>query len=76
MTTLPSGLSNTEARLERTETRLDCFGAALSNLAQGDTALGDKIGKRGQTRWGVIWLALGAAVGVLRAVGGLVHYPI
>jgi hypothetical protein len=72
----PSGLSNIEARLERNETRLDGFGAALSNLAQGVTALGDKIDKRGQTPWGVIWSALGTAVGVLTVVGGLAYYPI
>ncbi len=41
MTTTPSGLSNVVARLERDDTRLDGFGAALSNLAQGVTALGD-----------------------------------
>ncbi|WHQ69486.1 hypothetical protein [Methylorubrum extorquens] len=76
MTTQPSGLSNIEARLERNETRLDGFGAALSNLAQGVTALGDKIDKRGQTPWSVIWSALATLVGVLTVVGGLAYYPI
>lgn len=69
-------VSSFEARLERTETRLDGFGQTLNSVVAGLNALGEKLDKRGQTPWAVIWSAAGVAMTVMVAVGGLAYWPI
>lgn len=72
----PQAVSSFEARLERTETRLDGFGRTLDGVAQGLSALGDKLDKKGQTPWAVIWSALSVMLAVIAAIGGLAYLPI
>lgn len=65
-----------DARLSALETRVEGIVGTLDKVVAAVGSLGDKLDRRGQTPWGVIWSALGTAVGVLTVVGGLAYYPI
>lgn len=65
-----------DARLSALETRVEGIVGTLQSVVSAVTGLGEKLDKRGQTPWGVIWSALGTAVGVLTVVGGLAYYPV
>ena len=75
MTTTPA-VSSVEARLERQETRLEGFGQTLNSVVQALSGLSDKLDRKGQTPWGVIWSALSVMLAVIAAIGGLAYLPI
>ena len=65
-----------DSRLSALETRVEGVVGTLQSVASAVTGLSDKLDRRGQTPWGVIWSAVGVGMAVLTAVGSLAFWPV
>ncbi|GEP00606.1 hypothetical protein [Methylobacterium haplocladii] len=65
-----------DSRLSALETRVEGIVGTLQSVASAVTGLSDKLDRRGQTPWGVIWSAVGVGITVLTVVGGLAFWPL
>ena len=77
MTTTNTGTSiHVDSRLSSLETRVEGIVGTLQSVMVAVNGLGEKMDRRGQTPWGVIWSAVGVGMTVLTVVGGLAYWPI
>lgn len=65
-----------DSRLSALETRVEGIVGSLNGVVSAVDSLGKKLDARGQTPWGVIWLAVGVGMTVLTVVGGLAFWPV
>ena len=65
-----------DSRLSSLETRVEGIVGSLQSVMSAVNGLGEKMDRRGQTPWGVIWSAVGVGMTVLTVVGGLAYWPI
>ena len=77
MTTSTAGNTiHVDSRLSSLETRVEGIVGSLQSVMSAVNGLGEKMDRRGQTPWGVIWSAVGVGMTVLTVVGGLAYWPI
>ncbi|GJE42975.1 hypothetical protein [Methylobacterium soli] len=69
-------LPTSDSRLSALETRVEGIVGTLQSVASAVTGLSDKLDRRGQTPWAVIWSAVGVGMTVLTVVGGLAFWPV
>lgn len=65
-----------DGRLLALEARVEGIVGAVKNVADAVSSLNEKIDKRGQTPWPVIFSALGVMLTFTMAIGGLAYMPI
>ena len=73
---MTNSTTHVDSRLSTLETRVEGIVGTLQSVMSAVNGLGEKMDRRGQTPWGVIWSAVGVGMTVLTVVGGLAYWPI
>ena len=65
-----------DSRLSALEARVEGIVGTLDKVVSAVSGLGEKLDKKGQTPWAVIWSALSVMLAFIVAIGGLAYWPI